>query len=251
MSLFDLTPNQWLLVLVAALFIGMAKSGIAGLGMFPVLLMADVFPARESTGIVLPLLICGDLLAVFFFKKHAHWSHLKGLMSPAILGIVLGFLLMRLDFSNSLFRHVIGWIVLAMVALHCVQRFTPAGGLEHLPHSKRFAWFMGGLAGVTTMMANAAGPVMAMYLLAVKLPKLQFVGTSAWFFLMINLIKVPFSCQLGLIRTGTLLFNLALVPVVMAGIVAGKALLKLIPQKLFEELALVFACLASLRLIMA
>ena len=250
MSFLHLSGHQWLLAVLAALFIGMAKSGIAGLGMFPILLMADVVPARESTGIVLPLLICGDILAVCFFKKHADWKHLRGLMPPALLGIVLGFLLMRLDISDSLFRHIIGWIVLTMVVLHCLRRFKP-GKFENFPHTRPFAWFMGGWSGLTTMMANAAGPVMALYLLAVNLPKLQFVGTGAWFFLMINLIKVPFSYKLGLIGGSSLLFNLVLAPAVAIGIVSGKKLLNLVPQRLFEELALIFVGIASLRLIMA
>jgi len=250
MQLDHLSFHQWLFAILAALFIGMAKSGLAGLGMFPVLLMADVVPARESTGIVLPLLICGDILAVYFFKNHGHWKHLKRLLPPAIIGIIAGYFLMRLDFSNSLFRHVIGWIVLVMLALQCVRKFLPSK-FEHLPHSAPFVWGMGGWAGVTTMMANAAGPVMALYLLAVDLPKLQFVGTSAWFFLIVNLIKLPFSYQLGLIGGRSLLFNLLLSPVVAAGIISGRYLLNFIPQKLFETLALVFAGVASLRLIMA
>ena len=242
--------HQWLLALAAALCIGMAKSGISGLGMLPVLLMADVVPARESTGLVLPLLICGDILAVCFFQKHADWGHFWKLLGPAIAGIVAGFLLMRLEFSNEHFRHLIGGIVLAMVVLHCLRQLMP-GKFQNVPHSAPFAWFMGGSAGVTTMMANAAGPVMTLYLLAVRLPKLQFVATSAWFFLVINLVKVPFSYQLGLIGPGSLLLNLALAPAVGIGILAGRALLNVIPQKLFEQLALAFAGIASLRLLLA
>jgi len=248
MQLTHFTVDQWLLAFLAALLIGMAKSGLAGLGLFPVLLMADVLPARESTGVVLPLLICGDLLAVGFFRKHAHWKHLRGLLPPAILGIFVGFLFMRMSFSNTLFRHVIGWIVLGMVVLQLVRKVLPAK-FEHIPHTQGFAWGMGGLAGITTMMANAAGPVMALYLLAVDLPKLQFVGTSAWFFLIVNLIKVPFSWKLGLIGAHSLLFNLILSPAVALGILAGRHLLKLIPQKLFEYLALGFAAIAALRLL--
>ena len=171
-------------------------------------------------------------------------------MPPAILGIVLGFLLMRVELSNSAFRHLIGWIVLVMAGLHCLRKATP-GKFARLPQSNAFAWSMGGSAGLTTMMANAAGPVMALYLLAVDLPKLQFVGTSAWFFLMVNLIKVPFSWKLGLIGGGSLLLNLILAPAVVAGIFAGKNLLRFISQKLFERLALGFAIVAALRLILA
>ena len=108
---------------------------------------------------------------------------------------------------------------------------------------------MGIMAGVTTMLANAAGPVMALYFLAIALPKLEFVGTSAWFFLAINLFKVPFSVGLGLIHSQTLLFNAVLVPAIVIGLLSGRWLVTRIPQKLFDALLLTFVGIAALRMI--
>ncbi len=249
MHLTELSLNQWLLAMLAALCVGLAKSGFGGVGMFTILIMAWVMPAYESTGIVLPLLICGDIFAVAAFRKHAQWSHIWKMLPPALIGIVAGYLLMP-RIPRTIFGPVIGWIVLMMVLLQFVRQFRP-GLFEHVPHTRWFAWMMGAWSGVTTMMANAAGPVMALYLLAVNLPKYELVGTSAWFFLIVNVIKVPFSFHLGLINGGTLVFNLALVPLVLAGIFSGRALIKIVPQKLFVQLLLLFAAVASVRLILS
>jgi len=248
MNASQLTLIQWILVLVAALCIGLSKSGLAGLGMITILLMAEVMPARESTGTVLPLLICGDVLAVLVFKKHADWSKIGKVLPPALLGILVGYFLMQ-RIPGQTFRPMIGWIILVLVSLQFWRKLNPCF-FHHIPHSQGFAWMMGGTSGVSTMMANAAGPVMAIYLLAVGLPKLAFVGTAAWFFLIINLVKVPFSAHLGLINGSSLRLDLVLVPVVAVGIWIGGRLVKILPQELFENITLLFAVAVSLRFIL-
>jgi uncharacterized membrane protein YfcA len=247
MHLPDLDRTQWLFAMLAALCVGLSKSGFSGVSMFTILLMARVMPAYQSTGVVLPLLICGDFFAVGAFRKHAKWAHIRKLLPPAMIGVVLGFLLMPLIPGKN-FRPLIGWIVLLLVVIQAVGQFR-RDFFEKIPHTKWFAWLMGTWTGFTTMLANAAGPVMSLYLLAVNLPKYEFVGTSAWFFLIINLFKVPFSQRLGLINAGSLAFNLMLAPLVLAGVFIGRGLIKIVPQKLFEQLLLIFAAAASLRLI--
>lgn len=242
-----LTPGQWILAVIAALCIGIGKSGFTGLGLATVVIMAQLFPGPVSTGILLPLLICGDVGAVIAFRQHAEWKQIWRMLPPTVLGILLAFGAMRFIPSGK-FSPIIGWIVLFMTVVQALRRCRP-GLFQHLPHTRAFAWIMGGWSGVTTMLANAAGPVMALYFLAVDLPKLVFVGTSAWFFLIVNLFKVPFSAGLGLIHGGSLLFNLVLIPAVALGIVAGRRLITLIPQSLFETLLLLFTALASLKLI--
>ena len=247
MNLPLLSPYQWTLALLAALCVGLAKSGLAGFGMLPVLLMAEIMPARESTGALLPMLICGDVLAVAIFRRHAQWRYILRLLPPACLGIVAGYFLME-KIPGSVFRPIIGWIVLLLAGLHLWRKRNPST-FRHVPHSRWFAWLMGGISGVTTMIANAAGPVMAIYLLALDLPKFEFVGTGAWFFLVINLLKVPFSARLGLISPHSIALNIVLFPVVACGIWAGSKLVKIIPQILFEAIALVFAVAAAIRFI--
>ena len=247
MNSYPLFSVQWSLVVFAALCIGLAKSGLPGMGMISVLLMAEVMPARESTGTVLPLLICGDVLAVLVFQKHAHWQQIWKVLPPALAGIFVGYFFMQ-RIPEHIFRPLIGWIILTLSLIQFWRKRNPAA-FQHVPHTRGFAWVMGGASGITTMMANAAGPVMAIYLLAVSLPKMAFIGTAAWFFLIINLAKVPFSAHLGLINGTSLALDLTLIPVVAGGIWIGGRLIKILPQELFENLTLFFASAVSLRFI--
>jgi uncharacterized membrane protein YfcA len=244
MTLPDLTVSAWLWAVVAALGIGISKAGFSGVSLVHVLVMAAIFGDKLSTGVVLPMLIVGDICAVVAFKRHAVWRHVARTLPIACLGVATGTWLMTL-IPESSYRPIIGWTVLALVLMQFWRMRNPQH-FEHVPNSWAFAAAMGLLAGVTTMMANAAGPVMGLYFLAVGLPKYQFTGTSAWFFLIINLFKVPFSAGLGLIRVDTLLFNLVLVPVVVVGLVFGRWLLGKVPQKLFDGLILTFALVAAL-----
>lgn len=240
------SPAEWLLAALAAFCIGFSKSGFTGVGLVTVVVMARLFPPRESTGVLLPLLICGDILSVIVFHQHARWPHIWRMLPPTVAGIIAGYFLMQ-HIPDAAFGPVIGSIVLLMVLLHVSRQWLPKVYAQ-LPHTRSFAWSMGIFSGLATMLANAAGPVMALYFLAIDVPKFELVGTSAWFFLIVNIFKVPFSAHLGLITLQSLLFNLVLVPLVAAGIFAGRQLIRVIPQALFEKLLLLFAALAALRL---
>jgi uncharacterized membrane protein YfcA len=243
------SPWQWACAFGAAVCIGLSKTGFGGVGMVAVLLMAQVLPARESTGAVLPLLIVADIFAVRAFRQFTVWRHLAKMLPPAILGVVTGWLLMP-HISTKVFGPLIGWMVVALVALTIAQKVSgklSASAAEH----PSIAWPLGWTAGVTTMLANAAGAVMTVYLLACRLPKYEFVGTAAWFFFVINVIKVPFSVSLGLINGSSLWLNLLLVPGIIAGVAAGRFLLGKINQQAFEWLMIVFSLAGGLRLILA
>jgi uncharacterized membrane protein YfcA len=243
----NLSVAQWLLAAVAAACLGIAKAGLVGTSLVHVVVFALLFGARNSTGIVLPMLLVGDVCAVTAYHQHARWTYVRRMLPPAGLGVIGGALLMR-RISNDAFRPVIGWIILALTILQVLRMQRP-DWFEAVPHSRWFAWSMGLLAGVTTMLANAAGPVFAIYCLALALPKLEMVGTNAWFFFIINAFKVPFSAGLGLIRPDTLLLNAALAPVVVAGVLGGRWLVYRLPQRVFDYLLLGFAAIAALRLI--
>jgi len=241
------TLSQWLLAALGAFCIGFSKSGFPGSGLVTVIVMAHLFGARESTGALLPMLIFGDLLSVRVYHQHAQWRLIRRMLPPTAAGIVGGWLVMQW-LPAAAFRPVIGWIVLVMAALQAVRRWRPAL-YAGVPHSREFAGGMGVATGVSTMLANAAGPVMGLYLLAIAVPKYELVGTSAWFFLIVNVFKVPFSAQLGLIHGTTLLFNLLLIPVIAAGIWVGRMLMPLVSQAVFEALLLGFATVAAVRMI--
>ena len=244
--MFELLPWQWGLVVLGALLIGVSKTGIAGLGVLAVAIYANILPARQSTGIILPMLICADVVAVAAYRRHAVWGHLWPLFPWVVVGVVTGYFTMG-HINDAQVRRGIGAILLVMVALHFWRR--QRAGNEPVPHTLWFSALTGVLAGFTTMLANAAGPVMILYMLAVGLPKMEFLGTGAWYFLIVNLFKVPFSCQLGLITPGTLQFNAVLLPAVIAGALLGRLVVKRINQMWFETLALALTLVASARLL--
>ncbi len=240
----DLPLSSWLLACLAALGVGISKSGFSGVSLVHVLVMASIFGDKASTGIVLPMLVIGDIGAVVSFKRHAVWRHVGRTLPIACLGVAIGTWLMTLVPEHA-YRPIIGWTVFVLVLLQLWRMRNPSR-FEHVPHSWPFAATMGLLAGITTMMANAAGPVMGMYFLSVGLPKYQLTGTSAWFFLIINLYKIPFSLWLGLIQGPTFLFNLVLAPVIIVGLFFGRWLLAHVSQRIFDGLILVFAAVVAL-----
>lgn len=243
----QLAPGEWLLLAIGAVGVGISKAGLAGFGVVHVLIFALVFGAKASTGVLLPLLIVGDVCAVRLVGRDVVWESVRRLMPPAIVGIVIGWLLLdRLD--EHVCRPLIGGVILALAAGQLARMWRPEL-LARVPHSRWFAWTMGILTGITTMLANAAGPVVALYLLAVALPKSQLIATGAWFFLLVNLVKVPFSTNLGLIAPGTLAINAALAPGVVLGLFLGRAFLRRLPQRAFETLVLCLTACAAARLI--
>jgi len=244
--MFDLSTVDWFIASFAALLVGISKTGIPGAGTLAVPLLADVLPARSSTGALLPMLIFGDIFAVAYWRRHAVWPHLIRLMPWALVGVVLGYF--ALGFVNDRqLRPIIGAIVLILLAVNFWR--NRRGNQQDIPTSWYFAAVMGLLAGTTTMMANAAGPIMIVYLLAMRLPKNEFIGTGAWYFLIVNSIKVPFSAHLGLITAASLKFNLTLAPIIAIGALAGIVLVKTIPQKVFSTIVQLLAALAALKLL--
>lgn len=240
---------QWAFLAAGAFFTGLSKTGIAGLGVLAVALFANALPARDSTGALLPLLVCADFFGVAYFRKHAEWSHLGKLFPWVVVGILLGcFALGR--FSNAQAQRTIGAILLGMVTLQFWRRRQPGDLASRLPHAGWFVALTGIAAGFATMTANAAGPLMVLYLLAIGLPKLALVGTGAWFFLLVNVFKVPFSLHLGLINTSSLLMDAILVIPMLPGALLGPVILKRINQSAFETMVLVFTTLAAIRLLL-
>ena len=237
-----------LLCLLAALCVGLSKSGFPGVSLVTVALMAEAFPARQSTGILLPLLIVGDLCAVHSFRQHTLWPQIARMLPPTLLGIVAGFLLMR-SLPDTSFRPLLGWMLMSTIILQGLRTAFPEFG-GRIPNSLAFAWAMGIWAGVSTMVANAAGPIMAIYFIALALPKENLIGTSAWLFLIINVFKLPFSAALGLLHAPSLLLDLSLTPLVLVGNIMGKTLVRRIPQRAFETLLLISATAAALKLIL-
>jgi uncharacterized membrane protein YfcA len=244
----NLSSWQWTLLALGALVTGLSKTGIAGLGVLSVALFANALPARASTGALLPLLLCADVFGVAFFRKHASWPHLFKLFPWVIIGVVGGYFALD-KISNAQVRRLIGGIILAMVALHVWRQRQADQIAAGIPHTWWFGAIMGMLAGFNTMVANAAGPVTVLYFLALGLPKLVFIGTGAWFYMLVNAFKVPFSIRLGLINAQSLLLDAALLIPMIPGALLGPVILKQLNQRAFENMALVLTVIAAVRLL--
>lgn len=244
--MIDFSYLQWSVSIICALMIGFAKSGIPGSGGLVPPLMASIMPARESTGFVLPLLAMADILAIIYWRRHVEWFQLMRLMPWAWLGIFLGYLGMG-QISNEGLKVFIGLLVLILMALSWMRdKSFPDNSI---PGHWLFAAFLGTIAGATSMMANAAGPVMVIYLTAMGLSKENFIGTSAWFFWIINLSKFPFSHRLDLISIESLQANLILLPFIISGGVIGILLVHRISQNVFDTVVKVLAAGAAFYLI--
>jgi uncharacterized protein len=244
--LVNLELTGWLIAALSALVVGLSKTGLVGIGIVGSIALTLVLPAKVVTGAILPLLILGDIVAVSMFRRHANWVQLWRIFPWAALGVALGwFMLDKLD--NHAINRVVGVIVVTIVVLQVIREIR--GQLEP-PKNPLLAGVVGMVAGISTMIANAAGPIMSVYLLAMKLPKLEFIGTSSWYFLVVNLFKVPFGLNLGIINVQSLVFDLKLVPFVLLGAFLGKPILDRINQLWFERIALIFAFFSGLRLLL-
>lgn len=248
---YDLPWWGWLIALLGALLIGIAKTGVAGLGILAVAVFTLIFPARASTGIVLPMLLIGDVVAVITYRRNANWSHLFRLIPWTAIGLGLGYV--ALDYLDAQqVGRLIGVLLLIVTGLQ-YWRTRSAQGVEHagevVAHNLWLTILVGVCAGFFTMVSNAAGPIMIIYFLAMRLAKIEFMGTSAWFYFLLNLTKAPLSYSLGLITLPSLLFGAMLAPLIIIGALAGYQILLRMNQRLFEQLALLLTAVAALRLV--
>jgi uncharacterized protein len=243
----ELPIAKWMLGALCAYFVGVAKTGMPGLGIFVVPLMAlTVGDARQSAGWLLPLLCAADVFAVFYYRRHAQTTRLLSLTPWVLVGMAAGAL--ALGAPEPVLRRVVGGIVLVMIVVHVVRQRSPASAapagepVVNVP-------FYGASAGFATTVANAAGPIMNLYFLAKRLPKEELIGTGAWFFLVINASKIPIYAAHGLIGARSLLFDAVLLPAVIAGALSGRALFTRIPQRAFERVVLALTAVSAAMLL--
>ncbi|KAA6221810.1 sulfite exporter TauE/SafE family protein [Streptomyces albofaciens JCM 4342] len=260
-------------LVAAALLVGVSKTAVSGVGAISVSVFAAVLPAKQSTGALLPLLLVGDVLAVSAYRRHADWSALLRLLPSVAVGVLLGAVFVA-HVDDAAMRRAIGVLLLTIVAHHLWQRRrtrTASGGgadavgaPEDRARTDRGTAFPGTsapraqhgrvlvfglIAGFGTMVANAGGPAMSLYLLSAGFTMLGFLGTAAWFFLIVNLVKVPFSTGLGLIDADVLALDALLVLAVPVGAFLGRGAVHRIGQAVFERLVLVFTALSSVYLL--
>lgn len=247
----SITAWQWALGGAAALLVGLSKTGIPGVGILVVTLLAQAFGGWNSIGIMLPMLILGDCFAVLWYKRHAQWGTLVRIVPWVLVGLGLGTVALQYLGQNeekkALMGPVIGGLVLIMLILSLIGDKL---GIEHLtPRSKLGTAGTGMAAGFATTLSNAAGPIMMIYLAAEKLGKNEFMGTIAWYFFLINLTKVPIFAAQGLFTREGMLINLVTAPAVIVGVFAGKWLLPRFSEKAFTWLILALAAAGAVNLI--
>ncbi|HEY4302600.1 MAG TPA: sulfite exporter TauE/SafE family protein [Candidatus Didemnitutus sp.] len=240
---------QWSLLFAGAFLVGLSKTGLPGIGGLFVALFSLTLGARPATGVVLPMLLLGDLLALMVYRQHLAWKNIWRLFPWTAAGVITGWLAFRrLDASWS--SRLIGSILIAMIVTSLLRKL----GKGDPASASSPAWLSaltGIVAGFCTLVANAAGPVMNLYLLSKRLPKLEFMGTTAAFFLVLNWFKVPFVLELGLVSSASLKLNLCLVPAIVAGAIGGRWLIGRVNQKAFEWATLILTALAAARLVMS
>ncbi|MCP5543086.1 MAG: sulfite exporter TauE/SafE family protein [Akkermansiaceae bacterium] len=235
------------LALLAALCIGLAKAGFSGISLVSVFLLADLYGAKPSIGLALPLLILADMMAWPAFRKHGSWRPVWRLLGPALVGIGIGYGLLH-TMPDHAARKVIGGCILLMVVLQAFKKLHPEVTGRWV-EMRCFGFSAGVLGGFATMIANAAGPVIQLYLNARRVPKMELIGIGARFFLLINLLKVPLSANLNLINHDSLLENARLAPGVVLGVFGGRWLIGHVPQAVFEWMIVGFSVVAALRLL--
>jgi len=244
-----LDPWAWAALAVAAVVIGISKTALPGGSILAIALFAAVLPARTSTAATLLLLMVGDLFALFAYRRHAHWPTLLRLAPAVIAGLLVGFAFLALA-GDGVVRRAIGVILLLMIAVTLWRRWRQSRNAAADPASGiLLAGAYGTLGGFTTMVANAGGPVMSMYFLATRTPVQVFLGTSAWFFAIINVIKVPFLAGLGLFHPPVLLMDAVLAPLVVLGALLGLRVARRMNQRVFDRIVIVLTVLGAVYLL--
>ncbi|MEK9614387.1 MAG: sulfite exporter TauE/SafE family protein [Flavobacteriaceae bacterium] len=235
------------IVASCAFLLGLAKSGIKGIAALIVTGFALVYGAKSSTGVLMPLLLVGDVFAIIYYKRHVQWKYIAQLMPWMIAGVLLG-VVGGTYISDQLFKYGMATIILFSVGM---MYYWENKKDKRIPKHWTFASSMGILAGFTTMVGNLAGAFSNIYFLAMRLPKNAFIGTAAWLFFIINAIKVPFHIwSWETIQSTSVLKSLELVPFVLVGLISGVFLVKKIKNESYRKLILLFTAMGGVAMIL-
>jgi uncharacterized membrane protein YfcA len=245
--MFDLSMVQWGWVIAAAFFVGFSKMGFSGVMTVIIPLMASIFGGKESTGILLPILLTGDIFAVAYYRQHAQWNAIRRLLVWAVIGLVIGVFVGNYV-NDKQFKMIIAVSVMVCVGI-LIWIETKGSGFT-VPQRTWIYVVAGIAAGFTTMIGNAAGPIMSIYLVAMGYQKNNFLGTYAWFFLIINALKVPLQVFIWHnISLNNAVLAAVLIPAVALGAILGAVIVKRINEKLFRYLVIGMTAIAAVRLL--
>jgi len=205
--------------------------------------MALAFGAKESTGLIVPMLIVGDIFAVIYYNKHAQWKYLKRFLPWMMLGVIIGALIGK-ELDEHTFKLGMAIIILGSVGM---MYWWDTRKSKTVPTHMGFGGFMGIMAGITTMIGNLAGAFANIFFLAMRLPKNQFIGTAAWLFFIINIFKMPFHIYVWkTVSIDSLIINLKLVPAIILGLLAGVRLVGYIKEAYYRKMILILTAAGAL-----
>lgn len=242
-SSFNLSSLDWLLIASSAMLIGMSKTGVPGVSMIVVPTLAMIFGGKQSTGVLLPILIMADVFGVVFYHRHAEWKHLLRALPWALAGLILALWIGNLV-NDEQFKRIIAITVFVSIGL----MLWKDKGLKNtfVPEKWWFAAIMGVAGGFATMIGNVAGPVFAIYLLAMHLPKNSFIGTTAWFFAIVNLTKLPLQIIVWEnINFQTVLIDLLVFPFIALGAWLGIMVVKRIPDQSYRWIVITITLISA------
>ena len=243
---FALLPWEWTAWICAGLFIGLTKAGFSGLNAVIIPVIAVIFGPRLSTALILIPLCFADVLAAAYYRKNAEWKYILRLMPWTLLGFTAAIFVVE-TVSSQVFRYLMGGSIFAGLIVMFWNEFL--GKDKSPPVNLWFAALFGIAGGFATVVGNVAGPIMAVFLLSMGLPKESFAGTTAWFFLIVNYAKLPIHIFLwNTINPETLLFSLSLVPAVLSGVVLGVFFIKKISEPLYKKLIMALTLVSTVLL---
>jgi uncharacterized membrane protein YfcA len=245
----SLTPGFLAIFLLLAILLGMAKAGLSGFGLAVIPVMALIFGAKESTGVILPMLITADIMAVTYYRQHAVWKYILRILPWVAAGIISALIVGNM-INNSQFRLVMLSVVWIMLILMIVNDLWKKES-DQIPHNMYFGAFMGLAGGFATMIGNSAGPVFTLYFLSMRITKKEFIGTGAWLYLIMNTGKLPLQVLVWKnITLVSLIPGLISIPFIALGIFFGIRIVNLFSEKVYRYFVIVTTIGASLLLLL-
>jgi uncharacterized protein len=249
-----LSSSDLLIGLLAAFIVGLSKTAIPGAGLLATPLLALTFHGRGLPGAALGILIFADLFAVRAYRHATRWDVLRPLAPWVAAGFAIGAaFFVAIGKSGRRLDVAIAVMILMIVAIQSwrlIRRKPPTG------HSTAAAGFYGTTGGFATFVSNNAGPILNTYLSRLGLEKEAFIGTSSWFYFVVNVAKIPIYLALGAFSTGgsfftkrSLLFDLAAVPGVLLGVWLGRRIFHRIKQQHFLLIVLVLSAAGAIKLL--
>ncbi|MDF2543058.1 MAG: putative permease [Herbinix sp.] len=246
--MLDLNLLQWITVIITAFLVGFSKTGIGGVMMMAIPILANTFGGKDSTGILLPMLLVGDIFAIWYYRKSVDWRKVFTPLPWALVGLAIGAFIGNY-ISDKVFVILIGLIVLFCLG---ILIYTEKKGKDfQVPNNPLFYILVGILSGFASMIGNAAGPIFSIYLLALGFKKNNFMGTNAWFFFIINSTKLPLQIFVWHnISLKTFFLTLSMIPIITIGAILGFIVLKKINEKYFRYIVIAMTAIAALRLLL-